>query len=94
MPIRTNKMVNIKVVDLANVVDVSEDISKVDIDQLKRVGAEIAESFENTGFVYIKNHGIAENLIDDAFNTSIKFFDLEDDVKNEVAKGPKFQGTF
>ena len=85
-------MVNIKIVDLATVVNGSEDASKIDIERLKIVGAEIAESFENTGFVYIKNHGIAEKVIQDAFNTSIKFFDLEDDVKNEVAKGPKFQG--
>ena len=85
-------MVNIKIVDLARAVNGSEDASKIDIEQLKSVGAEIAESFENTGFVYIKNHGIAEKVIQDAFNTSIKFFDLEDDVKNEVAKGPKFQG--
>ena len=85
-------MVNIKIVDLARAVNGSEDASKIDIERLKIVGAEIAESFENTGFVYIKNHGIAEKVIQDAFNTSIKFFDLEDDVKNEVAKGPKFQG--
>ena len=85
-------MVNIKIVYLARAVNGSEDASKIDIERLKIVGAEIAESFENTGFVYIKNHGIAEKVIQDAFNTSIKFFDLEDDVKNEVAKGPKFQG--
>ena len=85
-------MVNIKIVDLARAVNGSEDASKIDIERLKIVGAEIAESFENTGFVYIKNHGIDEKVIQDAFNTSIKFFDLEDDVKNEVAKGPKFQG--
>lgn len=42
----------------------------------KRIAAELAEACRRVGFVYVKNHGIADELLADAFGWARKLFDL------------------
>ncbi|MES0176304.1 2-oxoglutarate and iron-dependent oxygenase domain-containing protein [Mesorhizobium sp. M0006] len=40
------------------------------------VAKEIRWALSNTGFMYVKNHGIAQGFVDSVFNVSRRFFDL------------------
>lgn len=41
---------------------------------LNKLGTELCNAFEEIGFCYLKNHGISEQVISHAFNSSLKFF--------------------
>jgi hypothetical protein len=40
-------------------------------------------AFSTTGFVYLTNHGIDENLLDDFFDVSKEFFELDPEIKDK-----------
>ncbi|RWC21010.1 2-oxoglutarate and iron-dependent oxygenase domain-containing protein, partial [Mesorhizobium sp.] len=59
-----------------------DQIPVVDISQLldgsnkQNVAKEIGWALSNAGFMYVKNHGIPQDLVDSVFDMSRRFFDL------------------
>ena len=49
------------------------------------VAAELAEACATVGFVYVKNHGIAQRDVDAIFATAVDFHDLPLDAKMDVS---------
>ncbi|MER8587036.1 isopenicillin N synthase family oxygenase [Mesorhizobium sp. M1338] len=49
-----------------------------------RVAKEIRWALSNTGFMYVKNHGIPQELVDSVFDVSRRFFDLPMSQKMEL----------
>ncbi|OGE48092.1 hypothetical protein PENARI_c032G11647 [Penicillium arizonense] len=63
------------------------DLSSIDgdIEDRKAIASKIKSAAENTGFFYIKNHGIAEELIQNALSQAKAFFDQPDEKKELVS---------
>ncbi len=77
---------DIPVVDIAPLIDDSNP---------QRVAEQIGFVCENIGFLYIENHGIDQQLIDDAYAAAKAFFDLPFEEKNKVnieLSGPTLRG--
>ncbi|KPI43989.1 uncharacterized protein AB675_6185 [Cyphellophora attinorum] len=49
----------------------------------KAVAQEIFDAFSTVGFVYVKDHGIAQERVDEIFGLAKKFFDQPLDVKRQ-----------
>jgi isopenicillin N synthase-like dioxygenase len=49
--------------------------------KLEQMAKDIHWALANTGFMYVKNHGVDQDLIDNAFEEGAKFFDLPLDEK-------------
>lgn len=62
------------------VVDVSRIFSE-SLEERKAVAKEIAEVCKTIGFMYIKGHGIVQELVDDVFALSKQYHAQADDVK-------------
>jgi len=62
----------IPVVDIASLVNGSDATT---------AAKDIRWAFANAGFMYVKNHGVSNDLIERAYTASKLFFDLPDDVK-------------
>ena len=58
---------------------------------LIQVGWRLYAAFESTGFAYIKNHGVPQDLIDDAMTSSEAFFKLRREVKDVYKKDDSVQ---
>ena len=84
-------MAKIKIVDVSSIMSNNNKDTILQAEEYEKIGAEIAESFEKTGFVFVTNHGIQQELIDKVFATSMHFFNLDDSVKREYRKGPELQ---
>ena len=65
----------IPVIDLAN----RQDGSKRQI-----LAQKLVSTAEQTGFFYVRNHGVGRRLCEAAFNASRKFFALDDNVKSRI----------
>jgi isopenicillin N synthase-like dioxygenase len=63
------------------------DLSSIDgdIEDRKAIASKIKSAAENTGFFYIKNHGIAEELIQSALSQAKTFFNQPDEKKELVS---------
>ncbi|CAE7210905.1 hypothetical protein PTNB85_08703 [Pyrenophora teres f. teres] len=57
------------------IIDFSEFIHGSNEDK-QRVARELDDAFHRVGFVYLKNHGVPSNMVDECFTWSKKFFDL------------------
>lgn len=68
--------------DAIPVIDIA---SALDGTDLARVAADIHRAATDTGFFYIKNHGIDPALIDQAFNVAKDFFAAPLEVKDSIA---------
>ncbi|MDV7270144.1 2-oxoglutarate and iron-dependent oxygenase domain-containing protein [Thioclava sp. A2] len=68
----------IPVVDLAPLLDGSDPM---------KVAKEIRWAFTNAGFMYVKNHGVAQDLVDRTFAQSRAFFDLPLEEKMKLHVG-------
>ncbi|XP_048731182.1 uncharacterized protein LOC125648250 isoform X2 [Ostrea edulis] len=64
---------------------------QVDTATLRELADQICHAFQDVGFVYLKNHGISEKLINDAFSTSKAFFDQPVEMKQKYSLP---RGTF
>jgi len=64
-------MSKIRVVDIATI---GLAVDRADIEDLRRVGKELSEAFEDIGFVFVKNHGVDEEMINDAREASKDYF--------------------
>ncbi|XP_078356702.1 uncharacterized protein LOC144641550 [Oculina patagonica] len=53
---------------------------------IKDLADQIYQAFSTIGFVYLKNHGIPQEVIDSGFEVYDKFFSLSADVKKKYAK--------
>ncbi|KAL4794038.1 hypothetical protein BDV19DRAFT_204511 [Aspergillus venezuelensis] len=58
-------------------------------EELNKVAQEVYQAFKHVGFAYIKNHGIPQDLVDEAFNWSSKFFALPSTEKNKAPHPPE-----
>lgn len=65
----------IPVVDLAPLIDGSNP---------QKVAGEINSALANAGFMYVRNHGIADTVVDDAFDQTKAFFKLPDTEKMDL----------
>jgi isopenicillin N synthase-like dioxygenase len=45
----------------------------------------VLEGFQNTGFIYLKNHGISPSTVSTVFKNSAKFFDRPQEQKDALA---------
>ena len=52
--------------------------------QRRAVARELVAACHHTGFVYIKNHGISDQLLEEAFDWAHKFFDLPTEQKMQA----------
>jgi len=68
-------IVDMKNLDLGN-------SGKVSSGSLDQVSKELDAAFSSVGFVYLKNHGISQDVVDGVLKTSRDFFQLPDTVKN------------
>lgn len=50
----------------------------------QQVADQIRHACTNVGFLYLKNHGVSQSLIDRLFAESKQFFDLPTEVKNQI----------
>lgn len=57
------------------------DLSSENLENRRRVAKEMVDACENTGFFYIKNHGIDQSLIDRTLESNRKYFEKPVDVK-------------
>jgi isopenicillin N synthase-like dioxygenase len=75
-----------------------EDIPIIDLEpliqrqELESVAEQLMSAALNTGFFYIKNHGIDESLIDKAFKASQLFFNFPIAIKQLVAVNQQQRG--
>lgn len=46
---------------------------------------QVSEAFKNSGFIYLKNHGISQEQIERVFSLSAKFFDRPQSQKDQLA---------
>ncbi|MEM6460651.1 MAG: 2-oxoglutarate and iron-dependent oxygenase domain-containing protein [Pseudomonadota bacterium] len=65
----------IPVVDLAPLIDGSDP---------QTVAADIRWALANAGFMYVKNHGVAPSIVENAFEHTRRFFDLPEDEKMKL----------
>merc|ERR1719187_2544145 len=82
-------MTSIQVVDLAAI---SLDIRDPSEEDYKALAEALDTSFADIGFAYIKNHGIGQDIINNAMEASMKFFNMDEKVKTLSRKGIEYQG--
>lgn len=58
-----------------------------DFESRKALAVTVRKAAENTGFFYIKNHGIPREVIESAFTQTKRFFAQDEDKKCAVSKG-------
>lgn len=85
-PAREARSDEIPVVDLSGIYGTFE--------ERKQLAKTIKRAAENTGFFYIKNHGISEEVIHGALDAAKSFFKQSEEKKQLVAqnKGNFFNG--
>ncbi|KPV77468.1 uncharacterized protein RHOBADRAFT_51317 [Rhodotorula graminis WP1] len=62
------------------------------LDDRKALAAEIQDAAVNTGFMYIADHGVAQEVIDAAFDQAKQFFAQPTDKKMLVRDAESFRG--
>jgi len=82
--------VQIAVVDAAKISLARE--NQPDAKDFAEVAKELCSAFQGTGFAYLVNHGIQPHLVQQAMSKSLEFFSLDEGVKEEMRKGPEYQG--
>ena len=82
-------MPNIQVVDISAISLARDNPGEEDY---RAIAAALDTSFADIGFAYIKNHGLSQDIINQAMEASMKFFHMEHAVKTLSRKGLKYQG--
>jgi len=77
--------------DLIPVIDISR-LGTGTPDAFAAIGAEMLAAAEATGFFYVRNHGVAQTLIDRVFDTSRAFFSADVAKKRAVTVNPWHRG--
>lgn len=78
-------MATIPVIDLAPY-SLSVPADGVDAKVLKEIADQLCNAFTTVGFVYLKNHGIPQNIVEEVFTTSKSFFEKPVEVKQKYAR--------
>ncbi|KAK5025322.1 hypothetical protein LTS07_008173 [Exophiala sideris] len=75
------------------VIDVGKIFSE-NLEERRQKAEEVANVCKTVGFMYIKNHGISQDLIDKVFELSRKYHDqpFEVKMKEDVYKSPTLRG--
>jgi isopenicillin N synthase-like dioxygenase len=73
----------IPVIDIAPLIDGSNGES---------VGRDLVWAASEVGFIYVKNHGVSQTVIDHARHTGLEFFRLADAAKLEVSSNQHHHG--
>ncbi|WVQ76321.1 hypothetical protein IAR50_005986 [Cryptococcus sp. DSM 104548] len=70
------------------------DAQSPDGEKRRAVAMDIREACLNAGFFYIKNYGVAEEIVDATFTQSKKFFDAPAEIKKsvDITKSENFRG--
>ncbi|EQL01805.1 hypothetical protein G6O67_003492 [Ophiocordyceps sinensis] len=55
----------------------------------QETAAELYDAFKNVGFAYIKNHGVPQDVVQEAFEWSRNFFALPQSVKDKAPHPPQ-----
>jgi len=65
-----------------------------DLELRKATGVRMREACEDFGFIYLKNHGVPQGVIDELFARSIEFFHLPPKTKAQAGgyRGPGLSG--
>ena len=87
--LETGSKMAISVVDVEKV---SIQIANPCSEDYAKIAAQIKECFGRIGFMYIKNHGLSAETINKAMSESLRFFRLEETVKEKSRKGAEYQG--
>eukprot|EP01111_Echinosteliopsis_oligospora_P001428 TRINITY_DN12164_c0_g1_i1.p1 TRINITY_DN12164_c0_g1~~TRINITY_DN12164_c0_g1_i1.p1 ORF type:complete len:337 (-),score=58.13 TRINITY_DN12164_c0_g1_i1:10-1020(-) len=82
-----NSPTNIPMVDFSLV----SECSGHDEQKSNELGEIIAEVLRTAGFMYVKNHGIPQSLIDGVMNTAQNAFHLPVEVKDQNIRSPEFK---
>jgi len=82
-----NAFSNIPIIDI-------QDIDSPDASTKRKLAEAVRDACINVGFLYVKNHGIPEKLIENALASSKDFFSLPEEKKAEldIKKTPNFKG--
>lgn len=70
-------------------------IPVIDLDPARApeaIAAEIRTAAVDTGFFYVKNHGVVQTTVDDAFDACVRFFDLPLEAKERIPREPTTKG--
>ena len=59
---------------MVDIASIGLSVEKAGIEDLRNVGKELSASFEEIGFVFVKNHGIDETVISRARAASKEYF--------------------
>ncbi|OQV26185.1 hypothetical protein BV898_00305 [Hypsibius exemplaris] len=58
---------------------------------MEKLGAELAHVMKTAGFLYVKNHGIPQEIIDGVFKSSRDVFALPYEIKSKRPRSSKFE---
>ena len=83
------RMSAISVIDIAKI---SLQHASPSLEDYQGLVSQVKDGLEKTGFLYIRNHGVPPEVIEEAMKTSMDFFNLDREVKNETRKGAEYQG--
>jgi len=61
------------------------------LEAFKLCGGNLKRAFSSVGFIYIKDHGIDEKLIEKSMEASKNYFQLPQDVKESFPRDPLVQ---
>lgn len=50
-----------------------------------RIARDLTHAFKTSGFAYLSQHGVSQQLIDQAFDQSAQFFELPQEIKDRLA---------
>lgn len=75
----------IPIVDFADY-NISTTSDNVNDDVKRRLAAQLHKAFTGIGFVYLKNHGVTTEKLDNLLSEAKTFFKLPDDVKQKYAR--------
>jgi isopenicillin N synthase-like dioxygenase len=59
-------------------------LTAADLAERKATAVSMREAFEDFGFIYLKNHGVSQSVVDELFTQSIAFFNLSQEVKAQA----------
>ncbi|KAL6878575.1 hypothetical protein J3F83DRAFT_239395 [Trichoderma novae-zelandiae] len=58
-------------------------------EDVQTVAKELYQAFKNVGFAYVKNHGVPEDVVEEAFRWSRQFFNLPQSDKDRAPHPPE-----
>lgn len=86
-PLSNAPSTNIPIIDFGPFLKPSSSLNST---SRQSISEQVVEAFKTSGFIYLKNHGISSKQIDQVFEASKRFFQLDESIKNRLAwKDPR-----